>query len=660
MPFKIATVRDPQSAEYLKSIAMRASAPERAQPLWKQALELEPGNATILGHASVNLLDLGRDKDVIELLTPVLTEHPRNIHLCNLLGVALFNRQHAAEALTLFEHCLWLDPEYTAAKESQKNARQMLGRSKSAPKHVHRVVQETVKAARRAQRPTLAVCMIAKDEAEFIAGAIESVQGVADEIIVVDTGSTDDTVAICEALGVKVGYYPWDGSFSTARNASLDMAESDWILCLDCDERLAPESRSVLKSILEAGGPQHLIVCPRLRNFTRDGTFMGEGFSGRLFRNVEGMRFTGRVHEEVGTALQTSLDFRLDLILDHYGADPEVMKEKAKDERNIELLEARLAERPDDLMTHFYLGSQHWVAGRVDRAREAFSQVVRLFERDPGAHPPAVRHMPVPYSYVGLVRSLTGEGRSAEAIEVADRALTRWPDNVDLWYHSAYGHIGEGQLEMARRNLQRSLAVKMDGYNLLAIHDPAIQQWRAKKLLGDIEFEEEKWAEAYALYNEIVETMPGDGREEDVVVRARLVELGCNLGHLNEAPGHVHRYIAVRPSEVDVAVQVAAMIKQAQGLQGAYDLLTGLYEAHEAVRESESLCLAIGQIAEEANEDMEALRWYERVAQAGCTDSSFWAHLAKLFLRLQQPQAAVEALQLAKQYMTAEQAPATT
>lgn len=654
MPFQIATVRDPQSSEYLKSIAMKMASPAQALPMWRQAMALDPGNPTILGHTALALLDTGHSDEVMALITEVLPENPRHIHLCNLLGVALFNLGHGAEALKLFEHCLWLDQEYPPARESRENARRSLPRSRPAPKPVREAIQAAISKAKAAPRPTLAVCMIAKDESEFIAGAIDSVSGVADEIIVVDTGSTDDTVAICEAKGAQVGHYAWDGSFSTARNASIELAKSDWILILDCDERLAPESRSVLKSIIESGGPQNLIVCPRLRNFTREGTFMGEGFSGRLFRNIEGMRFSGRVHEEVGVSLQTSLDFRLDLILDHYGADPEVMKEKAKDSRNIDLLEARLAEKPDDLMTHFYLGSQHWVAGRITRAREAFSEVVRLFERDPGAYPPAVRHMPVPYSYVGLVRALTTEGRSAEAVEVADRALARWPDNVDLWYHSAYAQIGEGRLDFARRNLERAQRMQMTGYNLLSIHDPAIQEWRAQKLIADIDFEQDQQAKAYEGYNGVVDAMPGDGREEDVVVRARLLELAANLGHFDAVPAHVIRYLTVKPSEVEIAVQVASMLKQERGLQAAYDVLTGLFEAVEAVRESVPLCLAIGQIAEEAQEDMEALRWYEQVAQLGCTDSAFWAHLAKLFLRLQQPEAAMEALQLAKQYMGGE------
>ena len=75
-------------------------------------------------------------------------------------------------------------------------------------------------------------------------------------------------------------------------------------------------------------------------------------------------------------------DYRLDIEFDHYGADPEVMEEKAKDARNIELLEARLAQVPDDLITWFYLGSQHWVAGRYEAATEGFRRVTEYYSRD--------------------------------------------------------------------------------------------------------------------------------------------------------------------------------------------------------------------------------------------------------------------------------------
>jgi glycosyltransferase involved in cell wall biosynthesis len=85
----------------------------------------------------------------------------------------------------------------------------------------------------------ISLCMIVKNEEDWFAGAVESVRSIVDEVIIVDTGSTDATVARAEALGAVVLKYQWNDSFADARNASLKAASHAWILVLDADERIA-------------------------------------------------------------------------------------------------------------------------------------------------------------------------------------------------------------------------------------------------------------------------------------------------------------------------------------------------------------------------------------------------------------------------------------
>ncbi|MGB0333344.1 MAG: glycosyltransferase family 2 protein, partial [Planctomycetota bacterium] len=89
-------------------------------------------------------------------------------------------------------------------------------------------------------RTRISLCMIAKNEASFLAGCLRSVRGVVHEMIVVDTGSTDDTVAIAEAEGAIVVHFPWCDDFARARNAGVERATGTHVLVLDADERLAP------------------------------------------------------------------------------------------------------------------------------------------------------------------------------------------------------------------------------------------------------------------------------------------------------------------------------------------------------------------------------------------------------------------------------------
>lgn len=644
MPMQLATVRDPQSAEYVKALALREKTPARALDLWQAALGLDPESVTLLGHEALALLDLGRRAEVVSRLARALPEHPRHPHLLNLFGVALFELGHARDALRVFEHLARIDPDYPPLKGSISNARGRLDASRPASAEVRDAIERTLANAATRPAPRLACCMIAKNEAEFIVGAIESVKGLADEIIVVDTGSTDDTVALARGAGARVEFFPWIGDFSAARNASIGYATADWILCLDADERLQKASYSAVRAVMEEAGDPHRVVCVRILNYTREGKFMSDGFSGRLFQNVPTMRFFGRVHEEVGgDRTDVSTDYRLDVTFDHFGADPGVMREKSKDARNIELLEARLKEKPDDLLTWFYLGSQHSIGGRSDAAMRAFGRVVDLFERNPAAYGMVIRNLPVPFSYVGYVRGLIESNRAAQALEIGNRGLARFPDNPDLWYHTAFAYIQLHNYGDARRYLEKALEVEPTGYAVIGMRNHSIKAWRAEKLLADLAYEEGESRRAYDLYLKIVERLP-EGHEDRVATAARLVELSCehkdwpNVRPLTEA------YLKLRPTEFGVGLQVARLLRDQQGLQACYDLLVGVVDAVPALANEPDIVLAIGQVAEEAGEDQEALRWYERVMELGAATPPFLTGLAQLLIRNGMTDAAAEVL----------------
>ena len=108
---------------------------------------------------------------------------------------------------------------------------------------------------------TLSVCMIVKNEAANLHAAIEPVKDLADEVIVVDTGSSDDTRAIAERLGARVFDFPWCDDFAAARNEAIGHASSEWVLILDADDRLAPSEHEKLRALLAAGGTRMRTPC---------------------------------------------------------------------------------------------------------------------------------------------------------------------------------------------------------------------------------------------------------------------------------------------------------------------------------------------------------------------------------------------------------------
>ena len=99
--------------------------------------------------------------------------------------------------------------------------------------------------------PSISLCMIAKNEEKYLEQCLNSVKGLADEIIIVDTGSTDRTKEIAKKFSAKIFDFKWIDDFSAARNESLKHAAKDWILVLDADEMIDKEAVKAIKDFIK-------------------------------------------------------------------------------------------------------------------------------------------------------------------------------------------------------------------------------------------------------------------------------------------------------------------------------------------------------------------------------------------------------------------------
>jgi len=228
----------------------------------------------------------------------------------------------------------------------------------------------------------LSLCMIVRDEAELLPGCLDSVAGLADELIVVDTGSTDDTAAIAAARGATVVHHRWTDDFAAARNVALDAATGAWILLLDADERLARGAAEAVRDALRRDD----LDCGLLRLHDAATLDAGEAevIDGRarlgpatvlprLFRRVGDLRWQGRVHEQVDHWLTERID-RMALVpadIVHLGAVPALRVARAKSARNLSLLRARAAEEPDNPHVFAYLAAELAAAANLSDARDA-------------------------------------------------------------------------------------------------------------------------------------------------------------------------------------------------------------------------------------------------------------------------------------------------
>ncbi|MCB0325014.1 MAG: tetratricopeptide repeat protein [Bdellovibrionales bacterium] len=244
---------------------------------------------------------------------------------------------------------------------------------------------------------TISLCMIAKDEERWIAQAIESVRPIVDEVILVDTGSSDRTVEIAEGLGAKVYFQPWDNDFSRPRNLSLEKATCDWILVLDADEVIAATDLGEVKRLTEDRRhcveflQRHYSDDHRLSNFlpcrgefpelekNHGGYF--ESNLVRLFPNHEGIHYRGKVHELVEHSIRDIAKHtivRTEVRIHHYGHIASVKRQRNKSSIYTPLGEAKVREQPTDWKNFFELGVEHNNNGRLAESVVAFRQAARL------------------------------------------------------------------------------------------------------------------------------------------------------------------------------------------------------------------------------------------------------------------------------------------
>lgn len=209
----------------------------------------------------------------------------------------------------------------------------------------------------------LSLCTIARDEQQFLAGLLESVQGVVDEVVIgIDRRTTDQTEAIARAHGARTFEFDWQDSFADARNLTIDQARGDWIVVIDPDERLLPAGRAALLDLDLEQVPLHVdgflteIVETTLQDHELSPP---ERSSSRLFRNSPDLRYVGRIHEEV-RYLPDPPRTACEMLaggphMQHYGLDPTVWQLRHKTRRDRRLLHLRLRDNPQDAVAYCYL-----------------------------------------------------------------------------------------------------------------------------------------------------------------------------------------------------------------------------------------------------------------------------------------------------------------
>ena len=295
----------------------------------------------------------------------------------------------------------------------------------------------------KGNRPLVSLCLIVKNEEARLHTLLDSVAPWVDELVVVDTGSTDGTVAVAEGYGARIFHHPWEDSFSKARNQSLSYARGEWLLIMDADEELdessGPRLKSTLKEMPEAVG----VIYFKLYNHL-PGNQGSWALQPRMFRNLNGFCYRGSVHNEADLP---GRPFKSDLTVIHYGydLDPETMA--AKHQRRLRMIRSWIEEEPDKLAPHAYLAqtllSDHSEQARLEAVDEA-KKALHLAKTK--GHP----DVDFPRCYYPLIVSLHYLGRDEETEKYCLECAGKTPYYSDPFHFLSFLAMKKGDLENTR------------------------------------------------------------------------------------------------------------------------------------------------------------------------------------------------------------------
>lgn len=312
--------------------------------------------------------------------------------------------------------------------------------------------------AQPGEQPLLSLCMIARNSARILAACLESVRAWVDEIIIVDTGSEDDTIKIAESFGARIGRFSWCDDFAAARNESLKLARGRWIFWIDSDDTMDSANGQKLRALVQRRHAAqimgfilqvHCPTPPQAGSYYATTTAVDHV---KVFRGGLGLQFSGRIHEQVLPAIR-----RLggdvawtDIYVTHSGPDLTPEGRARKHQRDLRILDLELHENPDDTFALFNMGMTLLDA---ERPAEALNYLCRSLQRASSGE----SHLGKLYALI--VQAYTQLHRRPAALWTCEQGLRVCPGETELLFRKATLEQTLGNLQAAEASYRALLEV---------------------------------------------------------------------------------------------------------------------------------------------------------------------------------------------------------
>jgi glycosyltransferase involved in cell wall biosynthesis len=343
--------------------------------------------------------------------------------------------------------------------------------------------------------------MIVRNEERNLADCLAPVAALFDEIVIVDTGSQDNTKQIARQFTPHIFDFPWCDDFSAARNESLGRSHGDWVFWLDADDRLDADNVAKLKTLLDGLDDQP-------RAFLMDtacwSQYECEGprliTHPRLFRRHADLRWRGRVHEQLRPDAAT-LGYEMlwsDVRIEHVGYQDDALKLR-KLNRDVRLLRMDYAVDPDDTSTLVHLGLSY---ARLGLSNEARKYLLRLLKTDHASE--WMRRV-----YSTLAELALREGKFQDGLDVIARGLSQFPDDQNLLYMQAECLYELDRFDAARGALLRIIS-STDERQYHGGSPAEVRHKVAPRKLGDIHRILGAYAKAVDAFESVLSVFPED------------------------------------------------------------------------------------------------------------------------------------------------------
>ncbi|OLN32334.1 glycosyltransferase family 2 protein [Desulfosporosinus metallidurans] len=276
-------------------------------------------------------------------------------------------------------------------------------------------------------KQTVSLCMIVKDEENCLLAAIQSVRNLTDELIVIDTGSTDSTPQLALASGAKLFHFAWTKDFSEARNFALRQVSSDWILVLDADEVLESVSLETFYELLNNVQVEGYFL--HIKNVL--GPNLGESRDQvvRLFRNKPVYQFEGAIHEQVASCILRANNGNglslAPLTLNHYGYLKDRLHSKDKFSRNSGIIHKELVRNPNNPFLLYCLGIEYYQQNSIAEGLKHLTKALVHMSGNEGYFKDVLLNISLGYLRLEETTKL---------IDFISKALSMYPDQTDFLF----------------------------------------------------------------------------------------------------------------------------------------------------------------------------------------------------------------------------------